>query len=261
MPGWRLQNAEGRGNVQRSMHASNKPDAPDAAGLPASLGRYAEVVQGLWSGSLGHTVRCVPSRRTVVAPFGDLWLFAKWRVGKRRSAAAEWHWLHVLPLLGLRVPEPVAWLGKGRRSMLVTVGLPGRALDAWAVDAAREGWLPALVRWTCRRVAPQLRALHDRGLVYRDAYWNHVFAQDPRGDEPPMFLDVERVFQPRWRRRRWWVKDLAGLLASAPADLPPRSALRFARAYFAGSLRGHRAMLAAVAAKAARIRARSPRYG
>lgn len=256
-----MRNAEGRGNVLRTMHASNKPEDPEAPGLAVMLGRHAEVVQGLWSGSLGHTVRCVPSRRTVAAPVGEGWIFGKWRVGERRAAAAEWHWLHVLPLLGLRVPEPVAWLGRGRRSLLVTVGLPGRALDAWAIDAERDGWLEELVRWACQRVAPVVRTLHDRGLVYRDLYWNHVFASEPRGEQPPMFLDVERVFRPRIRRRRWWIKDLAGLLASVPVPLPPRAALRFARAYLGERLRGHRSLLAAVAAKAARIRAHRPRYG
>lgn len=261
MPGGRLQNAVGRGNVLRTMHASNKPDDPASPELALALGERADAVQQLWCGSLGHTVRCVPSRRTVAAPCGEGRLFGKWRIGHRAEAAAEWHWLHVLPMLGLRVPEPVAWLGAGRRTLLVTAGLPGRPLDAWAVDAAREGWLPELVRWASRHVAPLLRLLHDRGIAYRDAYWNHVFCRDPRRDEPPLFLDVERVFRPRWWRQRWWIKDLAGLLSSVPVAVAPRDVLRFARAYFGERLRLHRRELAAIGRKARRIRTHQPKYG
>jgi len=216
------------------MHASNKPENPEAPDLDVLLGRYASAVRGLWSGSLGCTVRCVPTRRTVATAVDGSWLFGKWRLGARRAAAAEWRWLHLLPMLGLRVPQPVAWLGRGRRTLLVTAGLPGRGVDAWAVDAAREGWLPELVAWACRHMAPLVRRLHDRGLVYRDLYWNHVFVDDPRRDAAPALLDVERVFQPRWRLRRWRIKDLAGLLASVPVELKHRAALRFqiGRAHF-----------------------------
>lgn len=243
------------------MHASNKPESPAAPGLDAKLGDYAGAVRGLWSGALGTTVRCVPTRRTVACAFGAQWVFAKWRVGKRRQAAAEWHWLHVLPLIGLRVPEPIAWLRHGRRTLLVTAGLPGRALDAWAVDAAAEGWMPELVAWACREVAPLVRQLHERGFAYRDLYWNHLFCADPRGGAPAAFLDVERVFRPRWRKQRWLVKDLAGLRASVPVALPERAMLRFLRAYLREPMSLHRRFLRAVVKKASRIRARRPRYG
>ncbi|MGB3968405.1 MAG: lipopolysaccharide kinase InaA family protein [Planctomycetota bacterium] len=206
----------------------------------------------------------MPTRRTVAVPVGGGWLFGKWRLGERARAAAEWRWLHVLPLLGVRASQPVAWIVQGRRSLLVTAGLPGRAVDAWAADAIAEGWLGELAAWACARVAPVVRALHDAGLVYRDLYWNHIFAndpRDPRADAPPSFVDVERVFAPGWRFRRWVVKDLAGLLASAPAALPVRAALRFLRAYLGTSLRPHRRLMRAIVAKAGRIRSRLPRYG
>lgn len=245
------------------MHASNKPERPDAPELDGVLGARAPVVRAMWDGSLGCTVRCVPTRRTVAVPFDGGWLFGKWRVGHRGDAAAEWHWLHVLPLLGLRVPEPVAWIGRGRRSLLVTAGLAGRAMDAWIVEAAAQGWLPELVAWACRRVAPVVRRLHDRGLVYRDLYWNHVFVAAPRDGAEPHFLDVERVFRPRLWPRRWRIKDLAGLLSSVPAGVPlPRFAgLRFLRHYLGEPLRDHLRLLRAIDRKAARIRAHRPRYG
>jgi hypothetical protein len=92
-------------------------------------------------------------------------------------------------------------------------------------------------------------------------YWNHVFCRDPRRDEPPLFLDVERVFRPRVARQRWWNKDLAGLLASIPVPVTQRELLRFARAYFGDRVGPHRRLLVAIARKADRIRAHQPKYG
>lgn len=243
------------------MRASNKPQDPAAPGFPAVEAEYGQTVRGLWCGAIGRTVRCVPTRRTVVVAVGDGWVFAKWRRGERRMAAAEWHWLHVLPMLGIRTPQPIAWIARGAHSLVVTRGLRGRALDAWAVDARAEGWWDELVVWAVTQVAPAVRALHDAGLAYRDLYWNHVFAEDPRRGEPPAFLDVERVFAPRWRTRRWVVKDLAGLLASAPRPLSPRSCLRFLRGYLGEPVSRHRGLVTAIAKKAARVRQRVPRYG
>lgn len=243
------------------MGASNMPEPADGGRWVAAAGADAAAVRGLWNGALGRTVRCVPTRRTVATPAGAGWLFGKWRRGHHASAAAEWHWLHALRQIGLDTAEPVAWIGSRRRSLLVTRGVAGRGADAWAQDALRDGWFDELVRWACRQVAPRVRSLHDRGLFYRDLYWNHVFAEAPRAGTPPTFLDCERVLRVRWGRARWRVKDLAGLLASAPAGLPPRGGLRFARAYFGGRLRRWRRVLQAIVRKAGRIRAHAPRYG
>lgn len=260
MPGERLRGAEGPRNLLPRMHASNKPQDPRQAGLELSAGGHAEAVRGLWAGSLGRTVRCVPTRRTVSVESAGTVLYGKWRRGQHRRAAAEWRWLHVLPLCGLLVPAPVAWLRQGRRSLLVTAALPGRALDAFARQALAGGWLDELVAYACREVAPMVRRLHERGLVHRDLYWNHLFCEDPRRGTPPALLDVERVFAPRWLWRRWLVKDLASLLASCPAGVSLRAKLRFLRNYL-GTLRGEQRLLAAIDDKAARIRRHVPKFG
>jgi hypothetical protein len=251
------------------MHASNKAQSPASPGLALQAGARLEQVMSLWRGALGSTVRCVPSRRTVMAALPNGFLFAKWRRGHRSAAAAEWHWLHLLPLLGVLTPVPVAFVGERRRTLIVTVGLPGRALDVWAVEAAREGWLPQLIDYACRTFAPVVRRLHDQGLVYRDLYWNHVFATDPRRGDEPRLLDVERVFRPRLTWRRWVIKDLAGLWSSLPVAVSTRAALRFLRAYLGGASGGprggqllrRRRLVLAIAAKAERIRRHVPRYG
>ena len=108
---------------------------------------------------------------------------------------------------------------------------------------------------------PALRRLHDRGLCHRDLYWNHLFCATPFTDASPVLLDVERVFAPRWRVRRWVVKDLAALWASVPVPVSGRAGLRFLRSYLGQSLARHRRLMLAVIAKAQRIRAHLPRYG
>ena len=243
------------------MHASNMPQRVSPEVLAALPPGTAQAVVGMWSGSHGFTVRCVPSRRTVVVEGEGGRLYGKWRMRRHEDAVAEWRWLHVLPTLGLRTPTPVAWLGSRRRSLLVTASVGGRSLDSWAVQALAEGWFDALVRYACTVVAPLVRRLHQGGLVYRDLYWNHLFAHDPRLGAEPVFLDVERVLRPRWRWRRWLVKDLAGLLASAPEAARGRPALRFLRAYLGASIRSDRALVVAVAEKAVRIRSHAPRFG
>ncbi len=243
------------------MHASNKPSAPSRdlfGALPPDL---SGAVERLWHGAAGWTVRCTPTRRTVRIEAGPTILYGKWRIGRTRDAANEWAWLHRLPELGLRTAAPIVWLREGRRTLLVTSGVGGRALDDWANAATDQGWFDDLVRYACSSVAPAVRRLHEQGLVYRDLYWNHVFTSDPRRGHEPVFLDVERVFRPRWRRRRWIVKDLAGLLASVPVPVSTRVALRFLRAYLCAPLAQHRSLAAAIVRKSTRIVAHAPRFG
>ncbi|MBL9077556.1 MAG: hypothetical protein JNL08_08635 [Planctomycetes bacterium] len=243
------------------MDASNKPEAPDGPRLQTLDAAAAAAVRGLWAGAVGRTVRCVPQRRTVAVPVGDAWLFGKWHRGCFRTAAAEWRWLHVLPLLGIRTAEPLVWLGTRRRNLLVTAGVPGRALDAWATAAVGGGWFADVVDYACREVAPFVRRLHDHGLVARDLYWNHLWCDDPRTAGAPLLLDVARVLRPWGLWRRWVVKDLASLWASVPVPVSTSVGLRFLRVYLGEPLFLHARLVRAIAAKAARIRAHRPRYG
>jgi len=237
--------------------SNNGADPQELQGLPEDV---AAAVGGMWAGSRGATVRCVPTRRTMMVrvPAGRV-LFGKLRQGRARDARAEWHWLHVLPLLGLRVPRAIAHLRRGRRSLLVTEALPGRALDAWFAAAANSGTMAAVARYAIAQIAPLLADMHRRGIVFRDLYWNHLFATDLAS--PPAMLDVERVFRPRWRQRRWRVKDLAGLLASLPVRIPAVTAFRFLAAYLGESPRRHRKLVEAIVRKARRIARHRPRYG
>lgn len=238
------------------------PGATDSG--PA--GGDAEVLARMAAGALGFTVRCTPRRRTVLAsvPDGRI-LFVKLRRGRSADARAEWHWLHLLPMLGIDVPPPVAFLRLGaRRTLLCTAAAPGRPCDAWLAAARRSGDPTAALRFACDRIAPRIRCLHDQGIVCRDLYWNHLFAPG-LDSERVVLLDVERVFRPRLWLRRWIVKDLAGLLSSVPGDLPtPKQRLRFLRSYLGpdwDDRRLRRRLGRDVYRKALRIRAHEPRYG
>jgi hypothetical protein len=242
------------------MQASNNGAAPvTASGLPHD---EATFLQALWDGAEGRAVRCVPARYTVMAtaPDGRV-VFAKLRRGRARDAAAEWRWLHVLPMLGFQVPTPVAFVQRGRRSMLVTAAVAGRSADALARQALEEQRGADVAAFVVGALAPLVRSLHAQGLVFRDLYWNHLFAAALDDSAEITLLDVERVFRPRWRRRRWIVKDLAGLLASSPVRLPCRIWLRALRAYFGGWPPGWKGWVVAIRHKAARIQAHAPKYG
>jgi Lipopolysaccharide kinase (Kdo/WaaP) family len=259
-----LHSKDERGNLPVPMQASNKgtgtlEDQRFRGGIP-------DAVDAMFAGGRGFTVRCTPRRRTVMAATSDgELLFAKLRDGDVGDAKAEWHWLHVLPMLGLAVPQPVAFERRGRRSMTCTAAASGRPLDVLLLEHLRAGDAQAAVQFACAVVAPQVAVLHEQGLVFRDLYWNHLFATSLRADARLVFVDVERVCRPRFRKLRWWVKDLAGLLSSFPGTVAARDGMRFLRAY--ARRRGIedrrllRYLFVACRRKAERIRRHVPKFG
>lgn len=241
------------------MQASNKGTPSEAACTEALLAAR--------DGAAGVTVRCTPRRITRMVEVDGVVAFAKLRTGRPGDAEAEWRWLHELPRLGLPTPAPLGFVRIGRWTGLLTRALAGRTFDAWALDAQAEGAAAKerLCAFAVREVAPRVAALHRAGLVYRDLYWNHIVADAVGGKIA--FLDVERVFRPRWRFERWRTKDLAGLASSYPGEVPLRVAARFLRAYFAAGAgvpagRGVlREAMRRAGAKARRIRSHAPKFG
>ena len=216
----------------------------------------------------GRLVRFTPWRRTVMQALPDGGrLFCKFRYGRQADAKAEWGALAALGALGLCVPRRLFLAQRGAESVVGMAGVPGRPMDALFAEglgrarAAQE--MPLL-----------LRRLHAAGWAFRDMYWNHVFTDldeeaggggglptKGSGDCGQLWLiDVERAFRPRWRRHRWIVKDLAGLLSSAPASCSSSDALRFLRDYLGGLGAGWRPLARDVSRKAARIRGHVTRY-
>ena len=242
-------------------HDGNRPATAEIDDLTIVAAEHANAVRRLWGGSLGHTVRCVPTRRTLMARCDGVDLYAKCYT-TRAGADGEWRWSMRLREAGFLAPAPVGIARSRARSMAVFQAVPGRSLDAWAETAARGGWLDSWCDHVAGPVAELVARLHARGWVHRDLNLAHLYSADPRSAAPLALIDVERMFEPRWRRRRWLVKDLASLLASCPVAVPARVPARFLVRYASSWSRADRARLAReVLVKRDRIVSHTPRFG
>ncbi len=158
-------------------------------------------------------------------------------------AGIEWDRAHRLAAAGIPGPQPVAFGQCMRgpleaRSFVLIAEVPGESLERWVPAQRPDGdrlRAYGLIDTLARFVAD----FHRRGFVHRDLYLSHIFIADDtaRGDDDtkgPAFtlIDLQRVFRPRWRRRRWVVKDLAALNFSTPLDrISARARLRFLARY------------------------------
>lgn len=119
--------------------------------------------------------------------------------------------------------------------------VPQKSGDGLSVPTA-EKVAPAGRRVLVETLADVVGRFHEAGFAHRDLYLCHVFIHpDWRtliaacGEQPPTateplfrLIDLQRVFRPRWRCRRWAVKDLAALDFSTPAECVGRwERLRF----------------------------------
>lgn len=186
--------------------------------------------------------------------------FDRWKLGRPWTATAgiEWHNAMQLQAMGVSAAQPVGFGQQmagpwERRSFLLLDAVEGESLEKWVprhvapADAERD---LAGRRNTLDRLAQFVALFHQAGFVHRDLYLCHIFIRDaargypaPSREDVFTLIDLQRVFRPRWRKRRWIVKDLAALNFSAPADRIGRwERLRFLCRYIrafedAGSLR------------------------
>ncbi|MEL6189633.1 MAG: lipopolysaccharide kinase InaA family protein, partial [Myxococcota bacterium] len=190
--------------------------------------------------STGVVVRCTPARRVWFLPFGHSLgrtldpggegrhgVFVKRWDGRNalRGALGEWEGLAQLDRLGLRCASRVCLASSKGSAVVVTQGLSGRPLDViWAEGCEGRG-LSGLEAVTAR-VGAAVRRLHDSGFVYRDLYWQHLFASDQPERRSadlgePAFLDAERLLRLPWwwSRERACARDLSGLISSLPRSV------------------------------------------
>ena len=154
------------------------------------------------------------------------------RILDRRSLLPTAWWdlacCDALERLGIGAPKPVAygWETVGpfeRRSFSITAEVPGKSLEKWILQADR-----AAVVKVAKKLGNMIRKFHRAGWRHRDLYLCHLFIHE----NDLALIDLARAFQPRLRKRRWAVKDLAALNYSAPRGCVNRRArLRFLRAY------------------------------
>ena len=193
-----------------------------------------------------------------VAPAVRRWL----RQGQRASAARiEFENIQaarradvptMCPVLCGEDPCPLG----AERSYLIVTAVPGDALErcfeAFVTRHGRDGAAAALAVQLGRLV----RRLHDSGHVHRDLYASHVFLDD--SDEPCRLylIDLARMFPVRWRKARWFTRDLAQLKYSLPADWTAEHWPALLAEYLPGvSPAARRRLDRAVDRKAARIAA------
>ena len=152
--------------------------------------------------------------------------------GRWSTARSEWEQMQRLDAAGV---ESVRWAALGeemagrweRRSAVVTPAVPGESLEQYVArnqQPFRRDDLCRLARFVAR--------FHGVGLVHRDLYLSHIFYDERDAEAPFRLIDVARVMRPRWRRRRWVVKDLAALDYSTPPHAATTAdRLRFLKVY------------------------------
>lgn len=157
------------------------------------------------------------------------WLQGRWTCG---TAGIEWRNARNLAAAGIPAAEAVAFgqemVGPWeRRSFVMLRAVGGTSLEKWvpanlpprAKDLDRDRR-----RARVESLARFAASFHGAGFVHRDLYLSHIFIE-PAGEmaggsaaEGFRLIDLQRVFRPRWRGRRWVVKDLAALHFSTPAE-------------------------------------------
>ncbi|MEM9382543.1 MAG: lipopolysaccharide core heptose(I) kinase RfaP [Planctomycetota bacterium] len=235
----------------------------------------------------GEELRRTPNRRTFRLEVGGRAYFAKVHRGWELHAAVtnllkgakaapdafdEARALEHLAALDVPVPR-VAAAGVagggflGRRSYLVTEDVGTQeTLDALWRNADRWEALPARERRALIEEAGRLvGSMHGAGINHRDLYLVHFHVRPPGAERRLVLLDLHRAQSRARVPRRWRVKDLAGLLASASAHRRPSRTdlLCFARAYASADPAAARdgALWRAVEERAARDVERQPEPG
>lgn len=199
----------------------------------------------------------------------DRWRLGAWGLS---TAGVEWRNAEALAWAGIKAAEAVAFgedmFGPIERRSCVLLGeAAGESLEKWVprnVPPARQEPDPRRRRDLLNGLARFVARFHAAGFVHRDLYLCHVFidtaaaetSDAPAGEQAFCLIDLQRVFRPRWRGRRWVVKDLAALDFSTPADRVGRwERLRFLCRYarHCGGFGSARTLAALVAARNARL--------
>jgi hypothetical protein len=171
----------------------------------------------------------------------------RWRGGdiRRSTARVECENAVQLAHAGVRVPRAISvgertFAGWEQGSFVLLEEVQGQSLERMTAGMQPTGLTatPQAIESLARFAAH----FHQAGFVHRDFYLSHIFiAAGGRGDDPGdyILIDLQRVFRPRLRRRRWIAKDLAAVAFSAPAEVVGRfGRLRFLARYvreFAGA--------------------------
>jgi tRNA A-37 threonylcarbamoyl transferase component Bud32 len=185
-------------------------------------------LEGCLSGSPGELLRAVPGRETygVQGPRGREWVLKRFSSRGIFSSPAEreFNALQALSELGLPVPSPIAFIERGRSSLLAMERVPSsRNLREELAVISRADSEPLI-----ERLLELLISLHSAGWHHRDLYLHHILIDD---EGELALIDLGRARRPLWIRRRWFAKDLAALLLWTPLEVSDQERLRFLARY------------------------------
>jgi tRNA A-37 threonylcarbamoyl transferase component Bud32 len=183
------------------------------------------------------------------------------------KAAAEWKTLRRCAEGGLPVPRPVAVAEKKSGLVLqdscviaeaVTGALPLNDYFAQRLPALAPAVARQLRTSLAANLAQLVRAVHNRGIFYRDLHAGNILIRAAADGEHELFLiDLHRALFPP-RLMQWMkVRDLAQLCNSLPETAIDRDS--FLQEYFRDAGRGAAAFpafSAAIAAAASRLAAK-----
>ena len=179
--------------------------------------------------------------------------------------------LRALRAQGFPVPRALAWFeepGARGRSALVMEHLDHREhlralLEREAGQGLEAGRPGSVERARLDRLAALVARLHRAGWYHRDLYLEHVVVTGPHPGELAL-LDLGRARCEPAPRGRWFVKDVAALLSSAPPCVGARARLRFLARYLDGrgvlAAADRRRFQQAVERKAAVLASHAPRF-
>ncbi|MEE2615268.1 MAG: lipopolysaccharide core heptose(I) kinase RfaP [Verrucomicrobiota bacterium] len=215
----------------------------------------------------GEKFRHIKTRRTIKFEKGGKNYFIKihracgwrevwknWFAFKRPVTSARMEWEAIDRLNSLNV-STLSVVGRGIRgkapanqeSFVITEALEGMI----SLEQLTQRWKELAVckriclkRELIRQVAIIAKTIHCNGLNHRDFYLCHFLVKDRQWDQwqPEDFLTLHLIDLHRMQQRlivpkRWWIKDLAGLLFSAlDCNLTRNDLLRFSMIYWDCSL-------------------------
>lgn len=161
------------------------------------------------------------------------------------SAENEWRAINKLERLGVATMHLVGYGKRGynparMQSFIITKELkPTISLEDFCRNWEQHPPPIQLKRALITMVAQIARTLHSNGIVHRDLYLCHFLLDTgplpprPDANSPRLFLiDLHRAEQRLTIKRRWRIKDVAGLyFSSMDIGLTQRDRLRFIEEY------------------------------
>lgn len=196
-------------------------------------------------------------KRTLERARSGLWPWFPARSAGEREHAA----LRALTQAGVNVPIALGCADERRAEGRWSVCVMQRVAHDVTVREALERASPAERRDLERRLCDLVVRFHRAGFIHRDFYLPHVLVRASDGEL--VLIDVGRARRKSVWRSRWYVKDLASLLFSAPNQVGARARLAFLSRWLDArgitSRNARRRFARAVARKARRIAAHVPK--